>query len=125
MTDRVLLGLGRHMIPIPRMLWHRVVHAHARRIRAGLRFMSEDHHRVRDFVVTELPRAGVPLPPESIAPELDLAASRVRSVLDELEQHLAFLFRNDQGAVSWAYPVTVDETPHHARFNTGEQAYSP
>ena len=113
------------MIPIPRMLWRRLMQSNARKVRAGLRFMTEDHHRVRDFIVTELPRSGVPLPPETIAAVLDLAASRVRFVLDELEQHLTFLFRNDQGAVSWAYPVTVDETPHHARFNTGEQAYSP
>ena len=125
MTDRLLLGLGRYMIPIPRMLWRRLMQSNARKVRAGLRFMSEDHHRIRDFVVTELPRAGVPLPPESIAAVLDLAVSRVSSVLDELERHLTFVFRNDQGAVSWAYPVTVDETPHHARFNTGEQAYSP
>jgi len=125
MTDRVLLGLGRHMIPIPRMLWHRVVHAHARRIRAGLGFMSEDHHRVRNFVVTELPRAGVPLLPERIAAALDLPVSRVASLLEELERHLVFLFRNDRGAVTWAYPVTVDKTPHHATFSTGEEAYSP
>lgn len=125
MTDRLLLGLGRYMIPIPRMLWRRLMQTTARKARAGLRFMSEDHHRVRDFVVTELPRTGVPLRPESIAAVLGLSVSRVRPVLEELEQHLTFLFRDGQGAVSWAYPVTVDETPHHVRFSTGEQAYSP
>jgi hypothetical protein len=123
--DRLLLGLGRYMIPIPRMVWHRLMKANARKIRAGLGFMSADHHRVRDFVVTELPRAGAPLPPESIAEQLALSVSRVRSILDELEQHLTFLFRNDRGEVTWAYPVTVDETPHHASFSTGEEAYSP
>ena len=125
MKDRALLGLGRYMIPIPRMVWQRRVKASARKIRAGLAFMSEDHHSVRAFVVTELPRAGAPLPPESIAEELQLPVSRVRPILDELEEHLTFLFRNDQGAVSWAYPVTVDVTPHHASFSTGEVAYSP
>jgi hypothetical protein len=125
MTDRLLLGLGRRMIPIPRMVWQRLVEANARKIRAGVGFMSEDHHRVRDFVVTELARAGAPLSPESIAGELGLALPRVRSVLDELEKRLTFLFRNARGEVTWAYPVTVDETPHHARFSTGEEAYSP
>ncbi len=125
MTDGLLLGLGRHMIPIPRMVWQRVVQANGRKIRAGLSFMSNDHHRVRDFVVTELPRAGVPLPLDSIAEALDLPVPRVKAVLDELEEHLTFLFRNDQGEVTWAYPVTVDETPHRAAFSTGEEAYSP
>jgi len=125
MTDSLLLGLGRHMIPIPRVVWQRLVAARARKIRSSLGFMSEDHHRVRDFVVTELPRAGAPIPPESIAEELGLAVPLVKSLLTELEEHLTFLYRNDQGAVTWAYPVTVDETPHRASFSTGEEAYSP
>jgi hypothetical protein len=125
MKDNLLLGLGRHMIPIPRMVWQRLMKTQARALRAGLGFMSEDHHRVRDFVVTELPRAGSPLPPEAIAGALDLDVTRVQSILDELEQHLTFLFRNERGAVTWAYPVTVDETPHHATFSTREQAFSP
>jgi hypothetical protein len=87
--------------------------------------MREDHHRVRDFVVTELPRAGKPLSPETIAENLGLAPPRVQSILDELEGRLVFLYRNSRGDVTWAYPVTVDETPHHARFSTGEEAYSP
>jgi hypothetical protein len=123
--DGVLLGLGRHMVPVPRLVWRRIMTANARRISARLGFMSEDHHRVRDFAVTELPRAGAPLSPESIAAALDLAVPRVRSILDELEEHLTFLFRGDGGAVTWAYPVTVDETPHRASFSTGEEAYSP
>jgi hypothetical protein len=87
--------------------------------------MSPDHHRVRDFVVLELPRARAPLAPEAIAEALDLPIGRVGSILEELERHLTFLVRNERGAVSWAYPVTVEETPHHAIFSTGEEAYSP
>ena len=125
MRDGLLLGLGRHMIPIPRLAWQRLLAASARKTRARIAFMSENHHRVRDFVVTELPRSGAPLPPESIAEELGLPVSLVRSILSELEEHLTFLFRNERGAVTWAYPVTVDETPHRASFSTGEEAYSP
>ncbi len=125
MTDAMLLGLGRFMIPIPSKLWRRALRDRARKARASLAFMSEDHHRVRDFVVLELPRVGAPLPPARIAEALDLGVSRVVSILDELEKHLTFLFRNERGEVSWAYPVTVDETPHHAHFSSGEDAYSP
>jgi hypothetical protein len=125
MRDSLLLGLGRHMIPIPRLLWRRLPRTQARRLRAGLAFMSEDHHRVRDFCVLELPRAGAPLEPETIAQALGLPVPRVVSILEELEKHLTFVFRGDQRVVTWAYPVTVDETPHHASFSTGEEAYSP
>jgi hypothetical protein len=113
------------MIPIQRTVWQRAMKTNARTASAGLGFMSEDHYRVRDFVVRELPRVGAPLAPESIAAALDLALPRVTSILDELERHLTFLFRNERGEVTWAYPVTVDATPHHAHFSTGEEAYSP
>jgi Tfp pilus assembly protein PilZ len=56
MRDRLLLGIGDHMIPVPGCIWRTLVRAAARKTAAGLEFMSEDHHRVRDFVVTELPR---------------------------------------------------------------------
>ena len=125
MSDRLLLGLGRYMIPIPRVVWQRLVRRAGRTVRAGLGFMSEEHHAVRDFVVTELPRVGAPITPEIIGARLDLAVDRVTAILGQLERRLTFLFRNAEGAVTWAYPVTVDETPHHATFTTGEEAYSP
>jgi hypothetical protein len=125
MKDSLLLGIGRYMIPVPRMIWERIVAADARKTREGLAFMSEDHHRVRDFAVLELARTGESLAPETIAEALDLPLPRVVSILEELEEHLTFVFRGDRRVVTWAYPVTVDETPHRARFSTGEEAYSP
>ena len=113
------------MIPIPRAVWQRAMQANARKARRGLGFMSADHHRVRDCVVKELARLGAPLAPHAIAAALNLALPRVTAILDELEKHLMFLFRNEHGEVTWAYPVTVEATPHHAHFSTGEEAYSP
>jgi hypothetical protein len=112
------------MIPIPRGVWQRQVAGKARAARERLGFMSEDHHRVRDFVVREIPRVGEPLSPELIARELELPVERVRIILDELEKRLTFLFRNDAGAVVWAYPVTGDPTPHAAVLSTGERIHA-
>lgn len=125
MTSRPLLGLGSFLIPIPRWLWRRRVEAGVPAVRAALGFMTEDHHRVRDYAVTELPRAEAPLAPETFAGALALPVVRVVSILEELERNLTFLFRDGAGAVTWAYPVTVEETPHRARFSTGEDAWSP
>jgi hypothetical protein len=120
MKDTMKLGLGRFFLPLPRPVWKSQIKFDDRR----LDFMSVDHHRVRNFCVTELPRAGKPLTPEYIAQALDLPAERVVLMLDELEQHMTFLFRNPAGAVTWAYPVTVDVTPHRVTFSTGEQVYA-
>jgi hypothetical protein len=83
--DRLLLGLGRHMIPVPRTLWRRVVASGARKTGSRTAFMTDDHHRVRDFAVTALPRVGAPLAPEAIAEALHVPLPRVVSLLDDLE----------------------------------------
>jgi len=90
----------------------------------ALAFMTPDHTRVRDFVVVELPRHGQPISPEEISASLGIPHERVLVILDELEKHLTFLFRNEHGAVSWAYPVTVEPTPHQVTFRSGEKLYA-
>ena len=90
----------------------------------NLSFMTPEHHQVRNFVVSELPRAGKALQPEYIALKLGLPLDLVAHILDDLEKHLVFLFRNPLGEVAWAYPVTVDETPHRVTFSSGEKIYA-
>jgi hypothetical protein len=124
MNKRLLMGLSRYMLPIPRVIWQGQVVKDARNTEAGLGFMAQEHHRVRNLVVEELPRVGQALAPDFIAQKLDLPVARVNHILDELERHMTFLFRNKAGAVAWAYPVTVDVTPHHVTFSTGEQVYA-
>jgi hypothetical protein len=116
MKDNLLLGVSRLTLPIPRFIWQRQVNGVA-----NLDFMSIDHHRVRDFVVTEIPKAGQPLSPAAIAQALDLPPDRLSVILDDLEKHMTFLFRNPQGEVEWAYPVTAACTPHHVAFSSGER----
>ncbi len=124
MADNVLLGMGRHLLPIPSLIWHNQVSQNAQHNTQALGFMSADHHRVRNLVVLEIPRAGKPLPPEFIAAKLDLPLARVIALLDDLEKHMTFLFRNERGEVVWAYPVTAEKTPHRVTFSTGEQIYA-
>ena len=120
LDDSIFLGLSRSMLPIPRVIWKNQV----RGDRNVLDFMTEDHHRIRDFVVMELPRVGKPLSPEFIAQTLNLPLARVTDILGDLERRMTFLFRNGQGAVVWAYPVTAQATPHHVTFSSGEQIYA-
>ena len=124
MRDTMLQGLGRHLVPIPHFVWQEHVAKSGHDTKAGLGFMSEEHHLVRNYAVRELVRVGKPLSPEFIAQNLGLPVARTIVILDDLEKHLTFLFRNEQGAVTWAYPVTLDRTPHHLTFSTGEQIYA-
>jgi len=124
MKNRIMLGMWRFMLNVPPSLLQKKRAGSREKIVANLAFMTPDHRRVHHYAVRELPCSGKPLSPTDIARALDLSESRVRSLLKDLEDHMTFLFRNDAGEVVWAYPVTVEETPHHVTFSTGEQVYA-
>jgi hypothetical protein len=85
--------------------------------------MTDAHHRIRYFVVKELVNRQKPIEPEFISEKLKMPLEQVNLILEELERKLFFLVRNEQGAVAWAYPVTVDATPHRLFFSSGECLY--
>jgi hypothetical protein len=124
MNKSLLLGIWRFLLRIPRGIWQREVEQNTKAGEKSLAFMTKDHHRVRDFVVMELPRVAKPITPEMIAQNLNMEISQVVPIMDELEKNLTFLYRNEQGAVTWAYPVTIEQTPHRITFSTGEQIYA-
>ena len=121
MDDTLLLGAWRIMISLPPAIWHKQM---AKETQSNLAFMTPDHQLVRDFVVREMPRINKPISPEAISAAVQLPLERVRSILDELEHSMTFLFRDPAGAVTWAYPVTVDKTPHQVTFSSGEKLYA-
>jgi hypothetical protein len=124
MDDSLLLGVWRYLMPVPRPIWQKQVAQDSLRTYSGLSFMSPDHHLIRNFVVRELPRQGQPLAPEFIAQNLDMPINRVVAILDDLEKHMTFLYRSGGDAVTWAYPVTVERTPHKVTFISGEKLYA-
>ena len=121
MSDSVLRGIGSSISNLPRGEWEAQVQSAPGRIGERLGFMSEDHHLVRNFVVRELPRRGRALSLRRIAEALHLPRARASSIVEDLEKHRFFLVRGNGRAVSWAFPVTVEDTGHHLEFSTGER----
>ena len=121
MADTVLIGRGKTISTIPQKEWEQELSSDPEHIVRRLEFMSPDHHRVRNFVVREMPRLGRPIPPSEISDALQLTRSHTTSIVKDLERHLFFLVRGDGVEVSWAFPVTADETGHHLVFSTGER----
>jgi hypothetical protein len=120
MKNNVPLGLWRYLLPVPEGIWKRQVQQSALHNQQGLGFLSADHRHVRNYVVRELACLGQPLPPDLIASDLGLPLEKVNAILDDLENRLSFLYRNGTESVVWAYPVTVDQTPHRATMSSGE-----
>jgi hypothetical protein len=124
MGNRLLTGIWRFMMGVPPRLWEKETEKSRLKVKRATAFMSPEHREVHHFVVREMPRLGAPVPAETVARSLDIPLARVTKILRDLEQHLTFLYRNDQGRVVWAYPVTVAKTPHAIRFNTGERLFA-
>lgn len=124
MNNSLLLGVARLLVPLPRPLWQRDVARQGRRFTTGRQNLPETHRRVHHFVVRELPRYGIPLSPTFIADQLDMPLDQVQHILADLEKQKTWLFRNVQGDVTWAYPVTSEQTPHRVTFSSGEQIFA-
>ncbi len=100
MKETILLGRGREIVESPQAAWKQELaqvpeHSHSR-----LSFMTPAHHQVRYFVVKELAIRQAPIEAAVIAEKLDIPLEQVQSILDELEQQLFFLVRNERGAVA-------------------------
>jgi hypothetical protein len=121
MADTVLRGRGDTIINVSRTEWEHELISAPESISRRLEFMSHEHHLVRNFVVRELPRLGRPISLSDISHALHLTRTRTKSIVEDLEKHLFFLVRGNGAEVSWAFPVTVEETGHHVVFSTGER----
>ena len=124
MPNKLMAGVWRLMVGVPPFLWEKQIEKAKHKVNRSIRFMSQEHRLVHHFVVREMPRVGGPISAEMVARELDIPLERIRELLQELEEHLTFLVKNSQGEVVWAYPVTVEKTPHAITFGSGEQLYA-
>ena len=123
MSSDILVGVGREMRFVSDAVFIKSVKTLPARMKLRLAFMSPDHHRVRDFVVRELPKHDSPISQNRIAHTTSLTLQTVAAVLTELERNLFFLVRDLDGNVTWAFPVTTSRTPHRLRFSTGEKIF--
>ena len=125
MRDTILIGRREKIHEISAEGLRKHLAGAREHMQVRLSFMRGDHHRIRNFVVRELPRnQGKALGAEEIAKRLDLSLERVVAILGELQEHLFFLVLNEAGEVSWAFPVTTDWTPHRLSFSSGEKVFA-
>ena len=123
MEEIILLGQEQQMRKISVTVWKQHLTQIQEQGQARLSFMTDAHCLVRNFVVKELAIRQQPIGPKLLSDELSLPFDQVKNILDELEQKLFFLVRNEHGAVTWAYPITIETTPHMLRFKSGERLF--
>ena len=90
MFERVLLGVGRRMVPVPEWLFRPMVQRDAKKL-SRRPALDPDQRRVQHFAVREIPRRKEAIAPEVFAEELGLSLDEVSRILDELERRMTFL----------------------------------
>ncbi len=123
MEANILVGRDRTILEVPEAAWRQHLAQVPQHSQARLNFMTEAHHQIRFFVVKEMLNTQKHVEPEWVAETLKMPLENVNRILEQLERNLFFLVRNAQGAVTWAYPVTVEPTPHRLDFSCGERLY--
>lgn len=124
MTAQILVAKGQSLESMPESGWRETLAEQVPPLmEQRLAFMSAEHHRVRREAVREIIRTGEPVTPEALVRLADLDHATVERILADLARNLLFLVRNAEGAVSAAFPVSADATPHRLTFSTGERLY--
>ena len=118
MFERILMGVGQRMVPVPEFLFRPMVNRDAKKL-SKRPALEPDERQVQHFAVREIPQRREAIAPEVFAAELDLPLDQVGQILDELERRMTFLCRRGGEEVNWAYPVTAEETPHQVRIDGG------
>ncbi len=118
MFERILLGIGKRLVPVPEWLFRQLVRRDTAKL-AKRPALEPDQRRIQHFAVREIPRRREAIAPEVFAAELDLPIDEVNLMLDELERRMTFLCRRGGEDVVWAYPVTAETTPHLVEMDGG------
>ena len=115
------ISAGSFLFPVPRALVRRLTKREAdswARKRAKLTPLQRKLHSI---IVHDLPGSAEPLAAAAIAERAQEPLGDVTQALANLHTWLGFIALNAAGAVEWAYPVTVANTPHRLAFESGER----
>ncbi len=121
---KMLMGFGRFMIPIPQVISNRGLEKGASGARAKAELLSEEERQVHYFVVKKMAVAKEPITAELVSEELGIEVNRVEEIIDKLEGMKTFLYRSDSKGITWAYPLSFDNTGHEISASTGERFFA-
>ncbi len=82
MFERILLGVGRRMLPVPERLFRLMVKRDTKKL-ARRQGLEPDQRRVQHLAVREIPRRRTPIAPEVFAAELDLSNLDKPCIVDD------------------------------------------
>ena len=121
---KMLMGIGRFMIPIPQVISNRGLEKGASGARAKAELLSTEERKIHHFIVKKIAVVQKPITAEIVSEELGVPAERVENTIDKLEGLKTFLYRSDGLGINWAYPHSLENTGHKMIASTGERFFA-
>lgn len=121
---RMLMGIGRFMIPIPQVIASKGLENGVAGARAKADLLSVEERKIHHFIVSKMAVAKFPSTAEQVGQELDLPIERVEATIDKLEELKTFLYRSDGNGINWAYPLSLEDTGHQLTDSTGKRFFA-
>lgn len=124
MEEHIFFGRGRDLMEISSKGWRHFINEAPERSKEFHPGITLEHLQIRDYAIETLALTGKALQPATIERAFNKSKKRVEKILDDLQRNLVFIARDDQGAVTWAHPVTVNPTPHRLHLSEGEAFFA-
>ena len=121
---RMLMGIGKFMVPIPRVIASKGLEKGVSGARAKADLLSPEERKIHHFIVSRMAGTKTPLTVEQVGSELDLPVDRVAETIEKLEELKTYLYRSDGNGINWAYPLSLEDTGHQMTGSTGERFFA-
>ena len=102
---RMLMGIGRFMVPIPRVIASKGLGKGVAGARTKADLLSPEERKIHHFIVSRMAETKTPLTAAQVGKGLDLPVDRVEATIDKLEELKTYLYRSDGKGINWAYPL--------------------
>jgi hypothetical protein len=121
MNKGELLGFSRWTLSVPNLFRERQMEAIIREFDRGLRELTDEHRLIHRLLVLWLIETKKPVEVIEIAEKMKLTIDRAAEIVAELDRDTGLLRRNADGAITAAYPVTLDKTRGRLVLSRGEE----
>jgi hypothetical protein len=116
-----LLGFSRWTLSVPSLFRERQMAAVIQDFDRGLRGLTDDHRLVHRLLVLWLIKTKRPAEIIEVAEKMKLTIDRAAEIIAGLDRNTGLLRRNTDGAVTGAYPVTLDKERGRLVLSTGDE----
>ncbi len=124
LKHKLYLGFRGFMMRIPPLLSDKGAKRGEKGAKANADCLSKEERRVHHFIVMKMAVVKDPITADLIANELGMPNDQVLAIINKLESLKTFIYRSDGKGITWAYPLSLENTGFRMTASSGEQFFA-